>query len=264
MRDSYYTRQDLRVPELQRAWANRARKLTTGLLSSAIRKGADFNQLDAEGRIPLLSFAELVSAQRNMLSMGSFAELATGTSSKRIPPNWGLTDAQGNTALHLLFSRAPKPMLWGQKHARRGATVQEFAQSLCRDTAAAKAVLSEVDLLSLNKEGDSIIRLITHHCLHPHSRRADEDRFAYRYHGLHWAGAGDPIMSPERFPNCLHTHEKLYAAWMQMRTPLVKSVSENQPPPSASIEPNGGLIPFVCMFHSFLVHATAGASSKRI
>jgi hypothetical protein len=222
---SYPALSDPSVPKTFVGYRNRARKLITGLLNSVIRKGGNFNQPDDAGHIPLLSLAELASPQRNIFTTGTFAELALGTCAKRIPPDWSLTDEQGNTALHLLFCSAPQPKEWRQKVPRRGGTVQEFARMLCRDTAACKALLSTIDLLAMNEKGESIIRLIAQHCVHPRSRRTDEDRRSYRHHGTYWPEWGDPIMPPERFPNCLHTHEKLYATWMQMRTPLVKSVS---------------------------------------
>jgi hypothetical protein len=201
---------------------NHARKLTNGLLITAIRKGADFNQPDDDGNIPLLSLAELVSWPCHVLNTSTFAELALGTSTKRVPPDWSLTDNRGNTALHLLFS-CVKPR-W--QHPRLGGSVQELARMLCRGTAATNAALSRIDLLARNKKGKSVICLIADHCLHPRSRRADEDRTnGYRYHGMHWPEwDGEPIMPPERFPNCLRTHEKLYARWIQMRAPLIKSV----------------------------------------
>jgi hypothetical protein len=208
-------------------YRNRASKLTSGLLSSAIRKGGNFNEPDDTGRIPLLSLAELASPQRNIFTTGTFAELTLGTSAKHVPPDWHLTDEQGNTALHLLFSSAPQPTQWRQKSARRGGTVQEFARMLCRDTAACKAALSTIDLLAMNGKGESIIRLIAQHCVHPRSRRMNEDRHQWRMFGSFWPlDGGGLIIPPERFPNCLHTHEKLYNAWMQVHAPPVMSVSK--------------------------------------
>jgi hypothetical protein len=167
-----------------------------------------------------------------MLSTGLFTDLALGTGGKRVPLDWSLADEHGNTALHWLFSGPRRTKEWGDQ--RPGAFVQEFALALCRDTAAAKAVLSRVDLLAANNEGKSAIRLIADHCLHPRSRRRDTHRQGYHHYGLHWPEWGDPIMPPERFPNCLHAHEKLYTAWMAMRAPLVKSVVslKFRPPPS--------------------------------
>jgi hypothetical protein len=261
-RESYYARRNPSLPKTHTDWKNRARKLTSGLLSSSVRKGGNFNEPDDAGHIPLLGLAKLASPQRNLLNMGSFAELALGTSPKRVSPDWSLMDQQGNTALHLLFSSAPQPTEWRQKSGRRGRTVQEFARSLCRATAATEVLLSEIDLLAVNHSGESIIHLIADHCLRPRSRRADEDRFGYRYHGMHWDGAGDPVMPPERFPNCLRTHEKLFAAWMQLRAPLVKSVQT-----SATTEHDGWAerpahISSVSFIFSVLV--LAGASWRRI
>jgi hypothetical protein len=66
-----------------------------------------------------------------------------------------------------------------------GAFVQEFALALCRATAAAKAVLSAMDLLAANHKGKRAIRLIADHCLHPRSRRRDTDRHGYHHYGVH-------------------------------------------------------------------------------
>jgi hypothetical protein len=100
--------------------------------------------------------------------------------------------------------------------------VQEFAHTLCANTDATKALLSEVDLMAVNNSGDSIISLIADHCLHPRSRRWDSHRFTPRFHGAHYR-----VLGPERFPNCLYTHEKLHAAWVGVRAPLVKSAFQN-------------------------------------
>jgi hypothetical protein len=212
-------------PKTHTFYVNRAPKLVSGLLSSVVRKGGNFNEADKDGRIPLLSLAELASAQRNIFTTGTFAELALSTSAKHVPLNWSLTGEEGNSALHWLFS-GPRRTASDWRKPRRGAFVQEFARMLCRDTAAAKAVLAHVDLLAENDKGESIIRLIADHCLHPRSRRHEENRdWGYRFHGMFWPEwGGDPMMPPERFPNCLRTHEKLYLAWMQLRAPFVKSV----------------------------------------
>jgi hypothetical protein len=228
MRKNYYARHDPSLPKTYTKWTNRARKLTSGLLSSVIRKGGNFNEPDKNGRIPLLCLAELASPRRNLLNVGTFAELALGTSAKRVPLDWNLTDAQGNTVLHLLYTRATMPSDADrrEKHPRRGTSVQEFARTLCANTDATKALLSEVDLMAVNNSGESIISLIADHCLHPRSRRWDSDRFAPRFHGAQYGLMG-PVMAPERFPNCLYTYEKLHAAWVGIRAPLVKSVFQN-------------------------------------
>jgi hypothetical protein len=217
---NYKRPDDLAPPTFWTMYFNHARKLTNGLLISAICKGGNFNQPDAEGRIPLLSLAQLVSWPCNAINTSTFAELALGTSAKRVPPDWSLTDEQGNTALHLLFSCVKMP--W--RHPRLGSSVQELARALCRGTIATKAALSHIDLLAENAKGESVVRLIADHCVHPRSRRETEDRHNYRHHGMYWTYGGDPIVPPERFPNCLRAHERLYAAWMQMRAPLIKSV----------------------------------------
>jgi len=244
-------------------YRNRARKFTTALIKSVIRKGGNFNEPDKDGRIPLLSLAELASAQRNIFSTGTFAELALGTSAQRVPPNWSLTDEQGNTALHLFFSSAPLPTEWRARRARRGATVQEFARMLCRGTAATKAALSDMDLLVVNSASESIIHLIADHCLHPRSRRADEEPWDWRPFGMTWAGGRHMVMPPERFPNCLRTHEKLYAAWMEMRAPLIKSVLTAQTMQRAANETLARRRPLTLFIVLLCVCSCSGANWKR-
>ncbi len=153
----------------------------------------------------------------NMHNTNILEELALSSVRGRKPTSidWSLADADGNTVLHLLFS-IDEP-----DHARRryGKPVQTFARALTLPTPHHQQLLNQLDLVTENSKGQSVIQLIAEHCLRPRSVR---DKVGYNFWAMN-PETGE--MPPEKFPDTRNTAEQLYSTWIRQRLPLARSAT---------------------------------------
>ncbi len=167
------------------------------------------------GNIPLLLLARSVSL--NLLNTRAFERMVLRSvrGSKPTPIGWSLADADGNTALHLLFDIEAAE----ESKRRYGKPVQTFARTLASLKPQQRHLLSQMDLLATNNDGESVMQLIAEHCLRPRSRRSCE----FGYWGWNWHT--EDYSTEEKHPDTRNTAEQLYSAWMRERIPVIRSVT---------------------------------------